>query len=572
MNISLRIIFLCLSLFANTVSATTDSLFGQESVSTSNTFSSSAEFVPVEQAYQFNLVIEEQQLVFNWQIRDGYYLYRDRFDFRSLDNSVELQTPIFDSGIVKWDEFFEEDVEVYYSQTSVRVPFSTTGDKLHLQIESQGCADAGLCYPPYKQWLEIDLQTAAVEISNQPPEQQSQPDAENISLATVLLFALLGGMILNLMPCVFPILSIKVLSFTTTHQSIRSRHIHGLVYTAGVVLSFVAIAIVMLALRAAGESIGWGFQLQSPLFVIFLVYLFFVMGLGLSGYLEIGSNLMALGQLSKSDSGLTSSFMTGVLAAVIASPCTAPFMGPALGFAISQPTYVALLVFAFLGLGMALPFILLAWIPGLSKRLPRPGAWMDTFKQFLAFPLYITAVWLLWVAGRQTSMDVAAAVVIGLVLLVMGLWLWKLSARPAGKLLAIAVLGAALAAPVVSVSEDSEESDFQAYSPELLTELRASGQPVFINLTADWCITCLVNERVALGSEKVTQLMNDQGIVYLKGDWTNNDPQITALLNQFQRSGVPLYLVYPRGSGSAQILPQILSESMIIEALTQASK
>jgi thiol:disulfide interchange protein len=572
MNISLRIIFLCLSLFANTVSATTDSLFGQESVSTSNTFSSSAEFVPVEQAYQFNLVIEEQQLVFNWQIRDGYYLYRDRFDFRSLDNSVELQTPIFDSGIVKWDEFFEEDVEVYYSQTSVRVPFNTTDDKLHLQIESQGCADAGLCYPPYKQWLEIDLQTAAVEISSQPPEQQSQPDAENISLVTVLLFALLGGMILNLMPCVFPILSIKVLSFTTTHQSIRSRHIHGLVYTAGVVLSFVAIAIVMLALRAAGESIGWGFQLQSPLFVIFLVYLFFVMGLGLSGYLEIGSNLMALGQLSKSDSGLTSSFMTGVLAAVIASPCTAPFMGPALGFAISQPTYVALLVFAFLGLGMALPFILLAWIPGLSKRLPRPGAWMDTFKQFLAFPLYITAVWLLWVAGRQTSMDVAAAVVTGLVLLVMGLWLWKLSARPAGKLLAIAVLGAALAAPVVSVSEDSEESDFQAYSPELLTELRASGQPVFINLTADWCITCLVNERVALGSEKVTQLMNDQGIVYLKGDWTNNDPQITALLNQFQRSGVPLYLVYPRGSGSAQILPQILSESMIIEALTQASK
>lgn len=572
MNISLRIIFLCLSLFANTVAATTDSLFGQESVSTSNTFSSSAEFFPVEQAYQFNLVVEDQQLVFNWQIRDGYYLYRDRFDFRSLDNSVELQSPIFDSGIVKWDEFFEEDVEVYYSQTSVRVPFSTTGDKLHLQIESQGCADAGLCYPPYKQWLEIDLQTAAVKISSQPPEQQSQPDAENISLVTVLLFALLGGMILNLMPCVFPILSIKVLSFTTTHQSIRSRHIHGLVYTAGVVLSFVAIAIVMLALRAAGESIGWGFQLQSPLFVIFLVYLFFVMGLGLSGYLEIGSNLMALGQLSKSHSGLTSSFMTGVLATVIASPCTAPFMGPALGFAISQPTYVALLVFAFLGLGMALPFILLAWIPGLSKRLPRPGAWMDTFKQFLAFPLYITAVWLLWVAGRQTSMDVAAAVVTGLVLLVMGLWLWKLSARPAGKLLAIAVLGAALAAPVVTVSEDSEESDFQAYSPELLAELRASGQPVFINLTADWCITCLVNERVALSSEKVTQLINDQGIVYMKGDWTNNDPQITALLNQFQRSGVPLYLVYPRGSGPAQILPQILSESIILEALTQASK
>jgi len=569
MNISFRIIFLCFSLFATTAAAT---LFEQESASTSNTFSSSAEFVPVEQAYQFNLVVEDQQLVFNWDIRDGYYLYRDRFMFRSLDSNVELQAPVFDSGIVKWDEFFEKELEVYYSQTSVRLPYSATGDKLHLQIESQGCADAGLCYPPYKQWLQIDLQTGDVEISSEPPEQQSQPGADNISLATVLLFALIGGMILNLMPCVFPILSIKVLSFTTTHQSIRSRHIHGLVYTAGVVLSFVAIAVVMLALRAAGESIGWGFQLQSPLFVIFLVYLFFVMGLGLSGYLEIGSNLMALGQLSKSHEGLMSSFMTGVLATIIASPCTAPFMGPALGFAISQPTYVALLVFACLGLGMALPFILLAWIPGLTKRLPRPGAWMDTFKQFLAFPLYITAVWLLWVAGRQTSMDVAAAVITGLVLLVMGLWLWKLSARPAGKLLAVAVLGAALAAPVITLSEDSEASDFQTYSPERLAELRASGQPVFINLTADWCITCLVNERVALSSEKVAQLMNDQGIVYMKGDWTNNDPQITALLNKFQRSGVPLYLVYPRGSGAAQILPQILSESLIIEALTQASK
>jgi len=575
MNISLRIIFLCLSLFANAAAATTENLFPQESTSTSisGTFSSSAEFVPVEQAYQFNLVVEEQQLVFNWEIRDGYYLYRDRFEFRSLDSSAELQPPLFAGGIVKWDEFFEKDVEVYYSQTSVRIPFNATGDKLHLQIESQGCADAGLCYPPYKQWLKIDLQTGDVDISTAPPQQQSQqPSSENISLAAVLLFALIGGMILNLMPCVFPILSIKVLSFTTTHQSIRSRHIHGLVYTAGVVLSFVAIAVVMLTLRAAGESIGWGFQLQSPLFVIFLVYLFFIMGLGLSGYLEIGSNLMSLGQLSKGQEGLMSSFMTGVLATIIASPCTAPFMGPALGFAISQPTYIALLVFACLGLGMALPFILLAWIPGLTKRLPRPGAWMDTFKQFLAFPLYITAVWLLWVAGRQTSIDVAAAVVTGLVLLVMGLWLWKLSARPAGKLIAIAVLGAALAAPLISLSEDTEEQAFQPYSAERLSNLRASGQPVFINLTADWCITCLVNERVALGSEKVAQLMDDQGIVYLKGDWTNNDPQITTLLNSFQRSGVPLYLVYPRGSGPAQILPQILSESMVLEALTQASR
>ena len=579
MTFCLRTILLSLALFTNVAAAAdTNNTFGQE---TGNQFSLSSqiEFVPVEQAYQFNLKVEQKALVFDWTIRDGYYLYRDRFSFRSLDRQIRLEQPLFESGLVKWDEFFEQDLEVYYDTTSVRVPFTEDGSglstsQLNLEIESQGCADAGLCYPPYKQWLKVDLQTGAVDISNTPPanQQQKQQPVENFSLAAVLLFALLGGMILNLMPCVFPVLSIKVLSFTTTHQSIRSRHIHGLVYTAGVVSSFVAIALLMLVLRSAGESIGWGFQLQSPLFVIFLVYLFFVMGLGLSGYLEIGSNLMSMGQLTRQQDGVLSSFVTGVLATTIASPCTAPFMGPALGFAISQPAYVALLVFAVLGLGMALPFILLAWIPGLSKRLPKPGKWMDSFKQFLAFPLYLTAVWLLWVAGRQTSMDVAAAVVVGLILLVMGIWLWKLSARPIGKLLAVAVLGAALAAPVTTLSNSEGDPDFEVYSPELLSQLRASGQPVFINLTADWCITCLVNERVALGSGKVAELMKKQGIVYMKGDWTNSDPEITALLNSFQRSGVPLYLVYPRGSGEPQILPQILSESTVIEALTRAGK
>jgi len=373
------------------------------------------------------------------------------------------------------------------------------------------------------------------------------------------------------MPCVFPILSIKVLSFTMNHKTDRSRHIHGLVYTAGVVSSFVVIAVAMLSLRAAGESIGWGFQLQSPLFVIFLIYLFFVMGLGLSGFLEIGSSLMSLGQNSQSEEGLRSSFMTGVLATTVASPCTAPFMGPALGFALSQSATIAVLVFAFLGLGMALPFILLAWIPGLTKRLPKPGPWMDLFKQFLAFPIYMTAVWLLWVAGRQTSIDVAAAVVIGLVLLVMGLWLWKLNSKAITRILATATFAAALAVPVLAIYEAEAEPDFLTYSPQLLEDLRGDNQPVFINLTADWCITCLVNERIALSSDKVKQLMRDQGINYLKGDWTNSDPQITALLERYSRSGVPLYLLYPRGQGEAEILPQILTESMVIEALNKAA-
>jgi len=326
----------------------------------------------------------------------------------------------------------------------------------------------------------------------------------------------------------------------------------------------------MLSLRAAGESVGWGFQLQSPLFVTFLVYLFFVMGLGLSGYLEIGSSLMSLGQSTQREEGLRSSFMTGVLATTVASPCTAPFMAPALGFAISQSATIALLVFAFLGLGMALPFILLAWIPGLTQRLPKPGPWMDRFKQFLAFPIYLSAVWLLWVVGRQTSIDIAAAVIVGLILLVMGLWIWKLNSKPATRLLAILTVAAGLAAPLAALSEAESEPEFAPYSAELLAELRADNRPVFINLTADWCITCLVNERVALNSDAVHQLMRDNQITYLKGDWTNSDPEITQLLRTFNRSGVPLYLLYPKGPGEAQILPQILTETMVISALKQA--
>jgi thiol:disulfide interchange protein len=542
--------------------------------------SSASSFVPVEQAYQLVIAVEADQIIFNWSIRDGYYLYRDRFKFNAVDATSQLRSPVFETGKVKWDDYFEADVEVYYKKTSVAVPFQSSAEQIEMQIESQGCADAGLCYPPYKQWLTIDLASGIVEISTIPSSSAQSASsaiaggAENFSLGLILLFALAGGMILNLMPCVFPVLSIKALSFTMTHQTDKSKQAHGLAYTAGVVSSFVAIAVVMLALRAAGEAIGWGFQLQSPLFVIFLIYLFFVMGLAFSGYLEIGSGLMSVGQSPDNEEGLGSSFMTGVLATTVASPCTAPFMGPALGFAISQPSYVALLVFAFLGLGMALPFILLTWIPGVSQKLPRPGQWMDTFKQFLSFPLYITAVWLLWVAGRQTNIDVAATVVIGLVLIAMAIWLWKLNQSTGlsrSKILASACLIGALALPTLSVSESREEPLWQTYSPQLLSDLRSNGQAVFINLTADWCITCLVNEKIALGSDTFYQALAENNITYLKGDWTNNDPEITKLLNQYQRSGVPLYLMYPNGQGEPEILPQILLEPMIMEAINRTN-
>jgi thiol:disulfide interchange protein len=535
-------------------------------------------FVPVEQAYQVSVRVEENQLLLDWSIRDGYYLYRDRFRFNAVDANSQLSSPLFIAGKVKWDEYFEAELEVYYNQTTVILPFQTGAEQLEIQMESQGCADAGLCYPPYKQWLTVDLTNGIVEISATPSlsaktAKSTDSDPSEFSLMWILIFALAGGMILNLMPCVFPVLSIKAMSFARTHQTDRSKRSHGLAYTAGVVLSFVTIAAVMLSLRAAGEAIGWGFQLQSPLFVIFLIYLFFVMGLAFSGYLEIGGGLMSVGQSADNDDSLSSSFMTGVLATTIASPCTAPFMGPALGYAISQPSYVALLVFAFLGLGMALPFVLLTWIPNLSNKLPRPGQWMDTFKQFLAFPLYLTAVWLLWVAGRQTSVDVAATVVVGLVLIAMAIWLSKLrqaSGLTVSKAIAALCIVTALAVPVLSVSKSQEPSPWQPYSQQLLGELREAGKPVFINLTADWCITCLVNERVAIGSDAFYQSLADNNITYLKGDWTNNDPEITKLLNQYQRSGVPLYLMYPNGPGEAEILPQILLKPMIAAAIDRA--
>ena len=539
-------------------------------------------FLPVEQVYKVAIEVEESNLIFNWSIKPGYYLYRDRFKFKAVDPAAQLKPPVFESGKNKYDEFFAKELEVYYSNTKVVVPYQSSAQSLNLEIESQGCADAGLCYPPYKQWITIDTIGGNVAISNTPSaaalalqQNSSANQSQDFSMVMILVFALTGGMILNLMPCVFPVLSIKALSFTMNHQTQSQKQVHGLAYTAGVVSSFLAIAGVMLTLRAAGEAIGWGFQLQSPLFVVALIYLFFIMGLAFSGYLEVGASLMSLGQSSKSSISLSSSFMTGVLATTVASPCTAPFMGPALGFAISQPIYVALLVFAFLGLGMALPFIALTWLPNLNSKLPKPGPWMDTFKQFLAFPIYLTAVWLLWVVGRQTSIDVVAFVILGIILISMALWLRKLNNASKSEKssftltngLAFACLILAFSAPVISISEDSKPPLWEVYSADRLAELRRADRAVFINLTADWCITCLANERVAF-TDNFYQTLKENGITYLKGDWTNNDPEITKLLNKFQRSGVPLYLMYPSGESQPKVLPQILRESTVLKAIT----
>ena len=532
-------------------------------------------FLPVQQAFQVHVFLDGQNLSLNWSIADDYYLYRKGFKLSSLSNSTQVGTPIFSDGILKWDEYFEAEVVVYYDKTSFEVPFSSQETQFQLQLESQCCANAGLCYPPRKQILTIDLTAGTVAITEPTVKALKADSEDNIAstpLGLILLFALVGGLILNLMPCVFPVLSIKVLSFTQQHQTISERQRHGVAYTAGVVSSFVAIAAIMLSLRAGGEAIGWGFQLQSPSFVLFLVYLFILLGLSLSGYMQLFSGLMSVGQSSNTHNGLGSSFMTGVLATTVASPCTAPFMGPALGFAISQTSLVALLVFAFLGLGMALPFVALTLIPSLTQKLPKPGQWMDNLKQFLAFPMYLTAIWLLWVVGRQTGIEIVIAICVGLVLMVMAIWFWQLAAKNSPstfntliKLVAIGLFISAIAYPSTKL-ENNDQPRWQDYSPQRLSELRQSGQAVFVNLTADWCITCLVNERIAMG-EGFYQALEDNNISYLKGDWTHKDPEITALLNQYNRNGVPLYLLFAKDSGSAEILPQFLTTAILIEAL-----
>jgi thiol:disulfide interchange protein DsbD len=407
------------------------------------------------------------------------------------------------------------------------------------------------------------------------------------SLAGILALALAGGLVLNAMPCVLPVLSVKALALVRHAGPGRATTAaHGVAYTLGVLASFAVLAAALLALRASGERIGWGFQLQAPWFVTLLAYVFFAMALALSGVLPISGRLAGVGQHLAARAGYSGSFFTGSLAAVAATPCTAPFMGTAVGFAVTQPWGTALLIFQALGLGLALPFLLLSLVPTWRRLLPPPGPWMERLQQLLAFPLYGTVAWLVWVLSQQAGPSGVAIVLAGLVLLGFAAWLrsvgrlaspsWRRVAF-AGGATAIALVGATLAlvGPAARESRPAEGTAgaaWEPFSPARLAELRAAGTPVFVNFTAAWCVTCLVNERVALRSPAVAQAFADRGVVQLRGDWTRRDARITEVLAAFGRNGVPLYLLYPRtggapGGGAPIVLPQILTEDTVIQAV-----
>ena len=539
------------------------------------------QFLPVDEAYQLTLVADgDQQLILQWVIAPEYYLYRHAFKAQASDSEGNIAANlVVPDGIAKTDEFFG-DVEVYYDALDAMVALERATELAQIKVTYQGCADAGLCYPPETKsflWHMASGEIQAGSLARTSSALDSGDDASgsaDIGLLAAITFAFLGGIILNIMPCVFPILSLKALSFT--HGSADQHRRASLVYATGVVVSFMALASVLVAIQQTGQFIGWGFQLQNTGFVVGLAYLFTVMGLSLNGLIHFGTSMMNVGQSLTEQEGDAGNFFTGVLAVVVASPCTAPFMGAALGYALTQPIVVTLIVFAALGAGMALPMVILSHSSAAVRALPKPGPWMHTAKNVLAFPLYLTSVWLLWVAGNQAGVNTMALALSGLVLLALAAYLYGDTNLRKG--LSIILVAGALFLVIPSDNEwegsDSSRtlSDGQiAWSASVLDGYIKRGDPIFVDVTADWCITCLANEAAVLFTPEMEQAFIDANIPYMIADWTNYDADIGRFVQSHGRSGIPLYVMYPSGVGSEPvILPQLLTRDIVLTAIENA--
>lgn len=530
--------------------------------------------LPEAQAFKVEAIVDTpDQLLLRFTPAPGYYLYRDRTSVRVQADGIVAGTPQWPPAQAHADEYFG-DVQVYFEPVDVPLPLQrehTRAVPATVVVELQGCQTDGICYPPMTREVALDLPEGG-NIATAPA--RAAP-----ALWLALLLALGGGLILNLMPCVLPVLSLKALSLAQGGGDHRKARSQALWYTAGVLASFAAVGAAALALRQAGLALGWGFQLQQPGVIAALALVMVAIGLSLSGVVSFGASLAGAGQSLTEKSGPAGDFFTGVLAVVVASPCTAPFMGTALAFAFAASPAVAIGVFLALGLGLALPFLLIGFVPALAARLPRPGAWMETFKHLMAFPMYLTAVWLLWVLAKQRGADAIGLALLGAVGLGLGLWLWE-KARFKGvpaKALAVLVIAASLW-PVLVVQRmpaparaESVKEGAVAYSAERLEQLRRDGRVVFVNMTADWCVSCKANERTVLGRQGFRDALERAGAVYMVGDWTDVDPAITAFLESHQAVGVPLYVVYPK-SGEPRVLPTLLTQAIVDEALAEASR
>ncbi len=413
------------------------------------------------------------------------------------------------------------------------------------------------------------------------------PATAATSLPATLALAFLGGLILNLMPCVFPVLGIKILGFVNQAGHQRSRIVgHGLVFTLGVLLSFWSLATVLAVLRAGGDQLGWGFQLQSPAFVYGLAVLLLVFGLNMSGVFEFGLGATAVGSDLQQKSGYAGSFFTGVLATVVATPCSAPFLAPALGAALAVSTAESFTIFTAIALGLSTPYLLLSIFPGAVKVLPRPGAWMETFKQFMAFPLYATVGFLIWVLAAQTSDDGFLYALFSFVLIALAIWMygrWNApGAKPArarfgiASLVVVGAFGLWLGWPRPAVATPAAGTApavvWEPWSPEAVAKLRAEGRTSYVDFTARWCATCQTNKKLVFASDAVLRTFADRKVATLRADWTNKDPRITEELARFGRSAVPFNLVYRPGQDAPSVLPEILTPSIVLEAVAPAGR
>jgi len=493
---------------------------------------------------------------------------------------------------------------IYYSNEEGEIEngadqsFTISGQSITVRLKKSTYKDGeidsltGIVYSD-RGWDESGrIKAMTVNVSTNPND--SAGTESNFSIISteffaILGFAFLGGLILNAMPCVFPILSIKVMNFVQiSGDDPRKAKLHGWVFGAGVLLSFLVLAGLLLLLRAGGQELGWGFQLQTPAFIAFMTFLMFGLGLSLMGVFDIGYSIMNAAGSAETGDGLRGSFFSGVLATILATPCTAPFMGTALGAAITMPSTAALVVFSALGAGMAAPYILLSSFPALMKMLPKPGAWMETFKQFMAFPLFATAIWLAWVYGQQTGINGLGALLVGLLLMSIGIWIlhrWQATQISSGarivsrSTVALLVIGGFLFTTAGSSDTDmSSQSangsyidsygvEWEPYTKDKVDTYIAEGQNVFIDFTADWCITCKANERIAFSSDDVRQTFKEKNFIMIKADWTTRNPEITRALESFGRNGVPLYVIYSESIDEPMILPELLTPGIVLDAL-----
>lgn len=550
--------------------------------------------LPAEQAFRFSALAQDgRHLLLRWMLPKDYYLYRDHIALTLKDaGALKLAAPAWPAGSVAHEDAQFGKVTVYFG--GLELPVAIEGDtagrrQLTVQASFQGCQDGGICYPVMTRTATVDLASGAVADGQPvPPPATTAPGTTapaiaggplSTGLVAALLLALGGGLILNLMPCVLPVLSLKAVSLLESGEQPARRRRHALAYTAGVLTSFAALGAGILALRAAGRALGWGTQLQQPLVVAALACVIFALGLMMSGVLQFGAGLGHAGDALARQRGLAGDFFTGVLAVVVASPCTAPFMGSALAYAFVAPPPYAMAVFLALGLGLASPFLAIAYVPALASKMPRPGRWMETLKQVLAFPMYLTAAWLAWVLANQRGADAVGLLLVAMVLLAMALWGFErsraggMTGKLAATLLALSVLAPLyLLAQLPATTATTMPAGSLPYSATRLAELRAAGTPVLVDMTADWCITCKANEHTVLDTAAFRAALKRYGAVYMKGDWTNEDPAITAFLQQYHSPGVPLYVVFPKGGGEGRQLPTVLTTALVQRALAEAAR